>query len=83
MAHGTPVVSTDCDHGPREIIQQSGVDGFLVPVGDANMLANRALMLLQQHELRGRMGQAAQQSAQRFTNDRTLDAYAQALLGVP
>ena len=81
MACGTPAVSTDCDFGPREIIQESGVDGFLVPIGDADALADRALTLLRRPVLRHRMGQAAKRSAQRFTNDRTLEAYAQALMG--
>ena len=38
MSCGTPVVSTDCPHGPREILAD-GVFGHLVPVTDASEMA--------------------------------------------
>ncbi|MEW6331575.1 MAG: glycosyltransferase [Pseudomonadota bacterium] len=38
LALGTPVVSTDCPAGPREILGERFAD-FLVPVGDAAALA--------------------------------------------
>lgn len=38
MAVGTPVVATDCPHGPGEILDKGRL-GRLVPVGDAGALA--------------------------------------------
>jgi glycosyltransferase involved in cell wall biosynthesis len=45
MALGTPVVSTNCESGPDEILS-SGKYGTLVPVGDNNALANAILDVL-------------------------------------
>src|SRR6185437_13412618 len=39
LACGTPVVSTDCPHGPREILS-GGRYGTLVRVGDADALVH-------------------------------------------
>ena len=38
LAHGVPVVATDCPSGPREVVGDTGV-GVLVPVGDAAAVA--------------------------------------------
>lgn len=45
MAVGTPVVSTNCESGPAEILEH-GKYGPLVPVGDADALAEAILQTL-------------------------------------
>jgi glycosyltransferase involved in cell wall biosynthesis len=47
MACGCPVVSTDCPHGPAEILE-GGVHGPLVPVGDHAALAHAIAQVLDQ-----------------------------------
>lgn len=46
LACGTPVVSTDCPHGPAEILED-GRYGALVPVGNPEALARAMLDALQ------------------------------------
>jgi glycosyltransferase involved in cell wall biosynthesis len=52
LACGTPVVSTDCPYGPREILQ-GGRYGTLTPVGDAAAMAAAIEEALAARPLRG------------------------------
>ena len=66
MSCGLPVVSFDCDYGPREIITD-GVDGYLVPLGNVEMFADRVCQLIENPLLRQKMGQAGILSSKRFS----------------
>ncbi|MEU8826292.1 glycosyltransferase family 4 protein [Streptomyces sp. NPDC048636] len=74
MRCGLPVVSTDCPHGPAEIID-NGVDGRLVPTGDADAVAGALLDLINNDELRQQMGQAALKDSARFDPSRVAGRY--------
>ena len=59
LSVGTPVVSTDCQSGPREILENERY-GRLVPVGDINALANAMYKSLNdQHNINTLKGRAA------------------------
>lgn len=45
MAVGTPVISTDCKSGPKEILD-NGKYGSLTPVGDSRAMAEKILSVL-------------------------------------
>lgn len=63
MASGLPVVVSA--NGPGEVVRQ-GVDGFIVPAGDAEPLADRLRALADSPELRLKMGAAARIGAVSF-----------------
>ncbi|MFB7517005.1 glycosyltransferase [Streptomyces sp. NPDC056144] len=70
MRCGLPVVSTDCPHGPREIIED-GVDGRLVPVDDVAAVAGALRGLVEDEELRAKAARAALAASERFDPART------------
>lgn len=65
MAHSLPVVSFDCENGPRTIITD-GEDGFLVPAFDINAFADRLIRLMSDENLRVIMGRNARGKSQRY-----------------
>lgn len=73
MACGVPVVATATE-GAREIVGH-GVDGLIVPVGDARALAEAIASLVEDPALRKRFGERARASArERFGLGRMVEA---------
>jgi hypothetical protein len=62
MAHETPVVAS-CVGGIPELIND-GESGYLVERGDAEMMSQRVLELVNDAALRARVGQAARQTVE-------------------
>lgn len=78
LAAGTPVVSTDCQSGPREILSD-GQFGRLVPVGDAVALADAMA-----ESLAAPYDPAALKArAQDFSIDKAVDQYEKLLFPAP
>ncbi|TCU15270.1 glycosyltransferase family 4 protein [Rhizobium sullae] len=65
MAGGLAVISTRCDFGPAEIIED-GVSGLLVPVDDVDRLAAALKTLMLDDSLRGSFAEAGYQTVRRF-----------------
>ncbi|WP_354682045.1 glycosyltransferase family 4 protein [Cupriavidus necator] len=66
MAFGLPIVSTDCETGPRELLTP-GQDALVVPVEDADALARALLTVIRQPDLAHRLGAGGRGKAGAFT----------------
>ena len=65
QSFGLPIVAFNCKSGPTDVVTD-GVDGFLVPEGDIEALANRLIILMQNVSLRKDMGQWAKRASLRY-----------------
>ncbi|MGW9064202.1 glycosyltransferase [Achromobacter animicus] len=66
---GVPVISTDCPHGPAEILD-AGRYGLLVPVGDAEALAEAVRRLAYDGEMREKLAAQGPERADAFSLER-------------
>jgi glycosyltransferase involved in cell wall biosynthesis len=64
MACGKPVIATNVADIP--IIAKNGINGVIIPPGDAKLLANSILDLVEKDDLRNRMGKANSEKMQNY-----------------
>lgn len=74
QSYGLPTISFDCIAGPREIIN-NGEDGFVIPIGDNDEMAERILELMSNEQLRKAMGKKAKENSERFKKNRIVDQW--------
>jgi Glycosyltransferase len=66
MSCSLPVIAFDCPYGPYNIITD-GVDGFLIKNRNVSEFAEKVCLLIEDVELRKRMGKAGIISSQRYS----------------
>lgn len=81
MAVGTPVVATDCPHGPGEIIED-GINGLLVPRADSVALEQALLRVLADDKLGRTLAAGGHRRAQDFAPERIASQYARVFSNV-
>ena len=74
MACGTPVVSTNCMSGPREIIE-NGENGILFPVADQKALAEAVLKVLNNPSLSYKLSEQGKKRAEYFSIEKSVKKY--------
>ena len=82
MALGLPVVSTNCPCGGPETLIQDGVNGLLVPVGDAYALADAFRKILVSQELAQTLSENAAKIVQELHPDKVNQQWEQYLADV-
>lgn len=61
LAVGIPSVCTDCPVGGAAMFIRDGASGFLVPVGNAEVLSQKLIILSEDRELRNKFSELSQQ----------------------
>lgn len=74
MALGKPIISTDHKHGADEIIED-GKNGVLVPVEDPQSMAEAIARVLDDAELREKLGAEAKKRSEYFSRARMISEY--------
>lgn len=82
MALGIPVISTDCPCGGPATLIEDGVNGLLVPVGDAFALSDAFRKILSDAEFAEKIGENAHNIAQELNPNRVNREWEQYLLNV-
>lgn len=78
MAMGCPSIATDCDTGPGEIIHHD-VNGWLIPVEDADALSKALSMMFDDHSLRARLGAESIKVRDRYSKLQILSEWENAI----
>lgn len=81
MAAGAPLLLADCSYGAADLVTP-GVNGALVPVGDARALATAIADLLANPARRRQLAAAGRSSVARFARERVLARYANLVASV-
>lgn len=79
MSCGLPVISFDCEAGPREIVED-GISGFLVKPGNIEELAKRIIFLIENPTVRMEMGFNAFNRAKFFSKNAILSQWEELFL---
>lgn len=74
MAYGLPVVATDCETGPREVLGAEA-HGTLVPVDDADALGHAICRTIANPDMTTRMAHDAIDRARHYDANRITDAW--------
>lgn len=74
MSCGLPVISSNCKYGPSEIITD-GKDGYLVPMRDEKTMAAQINVLIENEDMRKKMGEVAFKTSQKYSVNNIIEQW--------
>lgn len=75
MSYGLPCISTDCRPGGASLLIEDGVNGFVVPKGDAKAVADKMIYFASNPESADKMGKEAIKIIDKFSEEKTINAW--------
>jgi len=75
-SYGLPIVSFDIDTGPSDIVRD-GVNGYLIPSGDTDSMAEKICRLIEDRALRKQFSDAAVLDMDKFDEGRIVELWEQ------
>ncbi|EMY35239.1 glycosyl transferase group 1 protein [Arthrobacter crystallopoietes BAB-32] len=80
LGRGCPPIAYDIRYGPSDVIED-GVNGFLVPAQDVGAAAARTIQMCDDDDLARRMGEAAWERSERFSDEAVVAQWARTIEG--
>lgn len=74
QAYGLPIVSYDCKCGPKDIINDE-INGYIIPMKNRELFAAKLLTLMDDQELREKMGKEAYSSSKKFDEEHIMNQW--------
>lgn len=74
MCAGLPIISYSCPCGPKDLVREHD-NGFLVQPGDEKMLAKQICLLIENENLRLRMGASARKYAKEYSIEKIVQKW--------
>lgn len=81
MAAGLACVATDCEFGPSDLIHD-GENGYLVPVSGFKEMAEKAIRLLKDDELRSVISEEASKISEYYSEEKITDRFLTYITGI-
>lgn len=72
---GVPVVTTDCSPGGARVLIEDGINGFIVPIGDFEMLGRKACELIGNNTLSEMFVRKSKEHLKRFDSKDIFDQW--------